>query len=78
MISSIWQKTILTETLGVQYPELVVFRGRMPGGFITCPAEGTCFPKGQLWLTITHLNDDHRWDRNDIADWVEKFLAEQG
>ena len=25
----------------------------------------------QLVHIIVHLNDDHRWSRNDIADWLE-------
>ncbi len=35
-----------------------------------CPAG--CMLTGQTWLrdTITHLNDDHRWTREQIADWV--------
>jgi hypothetical protein len=34
-----------------------------------CPAEG-CKKKLSLAAVIVHLNDDHRWTREDIATWV--------
>jgi hypothetical protein len=35
-----------------------------------CPAEG-CKKTLSLAAVIVHLNDDHRWLREDIAAWVE-------
>ena len=35
-----------------------------------CPAEA-CTKRLSLAAVIVHLNDDHRWSREDIADWVE-------
>jgi len=34
-----------------------------------CPAEG-CTKKLGLAVIIVHLNDDHCWSREQIADWV--------
>ena len=34
-----------------------------------CPAEN-CKKKLSLAALIVHLNDDHRWSREQIADWV--------
>jgi hypothetical protein len=34
-----------------------------------CPAE-KCTKKLSLAALIVHLNDDHRWSREQIADWV--------
>jgi hypothetical protein len=34
-----------------------------------CPAEG-CHKKLGLAAVIVHLNDDHTWSREQIADWV--------
>src|SRR5262252_2746466 len=34
-----------------------------------CPAE-ECKKKLSLAALIVHLNDDHRWSREQIADWV--------
>jgi hypothetical protein len=36
----------------------------------SCPAEG-CKKKLSLAAVIVHLNDDHLWTREDIADWIE-------
>jgi hypothetical protein len=34
----------------------------------TCPA---CGESGDAdWIIAMHLNDDHRWTREQIADWV--------
>lgn len=30
-----------------------------------------------VWDVIVHLNDDHRWTRERIADWVEQIEIEQ-
>ena len=36
--------------------------------YATCPACGEKNPAGAI---IMHLNDDHRWTREQIADWVQ-------
>ncbi len=36
-----------------------------------CPAG--CGLVGAVGLLIPHLNDEHRWTRETIADWVEAF-----
>ena len=36
-----------------------------------CPAEG-CRKKLFLAAIIVHLNDDHRWSREEIAQWLER------
>lgn len=36
-----------------------------------CPAEG-CKKRLFLAAIIVHLNDDHRWSREQIAEWLEK------
>ncbi|MFN2445487.1 MAG: hypothetical protein ABR606_07880 [Vicinamibacterales bacterium] len=35
-----------------------------------CPGEG-CSKKLVLSAIIVHLNDDHRWSREQIAQWLE-------
>lgn len=35
-----------------------------------CPACGDVIDVCELGGIITHLNDDHRWTREAIADWV--------
>lgn len=41
---------------------------------VGCPA---CLGITQTWLgfIIAHLNDDHRWTRERIADWIETLEA---
>ena len=36
-----------------------------------CPADG-CKKKLFLAAILVHLNDDHLWTRDQIADWLEK------
>ena len=36
----------------------------------SCPGEG-CKKKLSLAAVIVHLNDDHLWTREQIADWIE-------
>lgn len=36
---------------------------------VNCPAG--CFVKSTLFIVTYHLNDDHRWAREAIADWLE-------
>ncbi len=37
----------------------------------SCPAEG-CKKRLFLAAIIVHLNDDHRWTREQIAQWLER------
>jgi hypothetical protein len=37
-----------------------------------CPVLG-CWGSGSLGGAIQHLNDDHDWTREQIADWVESI-----
>ncbi len=36
-------------------------------GAMDCPVEGC-----SRFAWISHLNDDHRWTREQIADWLEE------
>jgi hypothetical protein len=36
----------------------------------SCPAEG-CRKRIYLAALLVHLNDDHRWSREQIASWLE-------
>lgn len=37
---------------------------------VNCPATG-CVRHEGLLIAVIHLNDDHYWTRERIADWVE-------
>lgn len=37
----------------------------------TCPASEWCRVHRDVFETIVHLNDDHHWTREAIADWIE-------
>lgn len=37
----------------------------------TCPVCANLAPWHNVSSIIAHLNDDHRWTRETIADWVE-------
>jgi hypothetical protein len=39
-----------------------------------CPAEG-CRKRIYLAALLVHLNDDHRWSREDIATWLAGTAA---
>lgn len=39
-----------------------------------CPAEG-CRKRIYLAALIVHLNDDHRWSREQIADWLTRSVS---
>jgi len=41
---------------------------------VSCPA-CECLPN-DVHGTMIHLNDDHHWPREAIADWVEQFEEE--
>lgn len=36
-----------------------------------CTVSGPTDPYGQIYYTIVHLNDRHRWSREQIADWLD-------
>lgn len=42
----------------------------LEGSVRACPAEG-CRKRLVLAAIIVHLNDDHRWSREQIAAWLE-------
>lgn len=52
---------------------------------LRCDCPAGCFlavPLRNLGYTVVHLNNDHRWTREQIADWLEPieeaFYAEKG
>lgn len=44
--------------------------GSHPALMATCPACGDATTYDSNLNTVAHLNDDHRWTREQIADWV--------
>jgi hypothetical protein len=40
-----------------------------------CPVECQYYSFGKVRAIIEHLNDDHRWTREQIADWIETVEA---
>jgi hypothetical protein len=44
----------------------------LEGTIRRCPGEG-CQKKLALASIIVHLNDDHRWSREQIATWLESI-----
>jgi hypothetical protein len=40
-----------------------------------CPVFG-CDHDANKYSTVPHLNDDHRWTREQIADWVATIEAQ--
>lgn len=69
---------------GIQIPTLICAAEAHPflGQRADCPADcqtmtytngRTVLPfNHQLHQVIIHLNNDHRWSREKIADWIEK------
>lgn len=59
--------------LPFQWREHMAFRSPCPDcgsdGFVYWPDEEVNL--GQALTTISHLNDEHHWTREQIADWVE-------
>lgn len=49
------------------------WRGTVPNITPCCPVcSGRSYaPAGPVAATVMHLNDGHRWTREQIADWVE-------
>lgn len=56
--------------------ELAEASSQLPGAgqWARCP---DCRAIAGLHSVIAHLNDDHKWDRNRIADWLDE-LADAG
>ena len=56
----------ISKTLAAAFPALTRAEAR-------CPMAGDCAVDGTapLFDLIPHLNDDHGWTRERIADWVE-------
>jgi hypothetical protein len=51
-------------------PDTRKHREKIQGNWPTaCPVHGCLTADGHAMLP--HLNDDHRWSRNRIADWLE-------
>ena len=46
----------------------------LEGTIRRCPAEG-CRKRLTLASILVHLNDDHRWSREQIASWLEDEKA---
>lgn len=44
--------------------------GRLGVWEAPCPV-ANCDRNRYPWNTVAHLNDDHRWTREQIADWVQ-------
>jgi len=40
-----------------------------------CPGTATCHEGYTVQSTVIHLNDNHRWSRERIADWLETTAA---
>lgn len=43
---------------------------RTLGRHVGCPVNQCCFGRSVVNMVV-HLNDDHQWTREQIADWVE-------
>jgi hypothetical protein len=47
----------------------------MRGESVACPQDG-CSSKYGIMDTVMHLNDRHKWKREDIADWLDTLDAD--
>ena len=43
----------------------------LEGSLRKCPGGNDCHKQLSLAAIMVHLNDDHRWTREDIAQWLE-------
>ena len=43
----------------------------LEGSVRRCPGGDGCKKTLSLAAIMVHLNDDHRWSREDIAGWIE-------
>jgi hypothetical protein len=43
----------------------------LEGSVRKCPGGNDCHKTLSLAAIMVHLNDDHRWTREDIAAWLE-------
>ena len=45
----------------------------LEGSVRLCPHGNDCRKKLSLAAIMVHLNDDHKWSREDIAEWLESL-----
>ncbi len=70
------EKEIPKNPLGGSYQILLLLRQYFPDVMkfkTTCP-HMTCLVKDNIWEVqklIPHVNDRHKWNREQIADWIE-------
>jgi hypothetical protein len=53
------------------------FYRKFPIIFKNCSTCPVCSINATVGKLIAHLNDDHRWTRECIADWVETIEAQE-
>lgn len=46
--------------------------------YTICPVPRCTLPLLPLFVCMQHLNDEHRWTRERIADWLESTADEFG
>ena len=49
------------------------FEGEFIEALVSCPHSPGCPIRGQIRSMMEHLNDNHLWTREDIADWLESI-----
>lgn len=47
------------------------FADMVPGIYEAVKCPGGCEGDHAIYYTIQHLNDEHEWDREQIADWLD-------
>ena len=45
----------------------------LEGSVRACPGGNDCHKKLSLAAIMVHLNDDHKWSREQIAQWLESL-----
>lgn len=45
---------------------------------LVCQEEELCVKSRSVWYAIQHLNDFHKWSREDIASWLEEISDPTG
>lgn len=68
------------EAVGVaRFPDTYAYHGKCPDSWKWTTREGQCpaceEERDQIQSLLRHLNNDHRWTRERIADWVESEEA---
>ena len=51
--------------------DLTSFFDCLEGSVRKCPGGDGCKKTLSLAAIMVHLNDDHKWSREDIAGWIE-------